>query len=85
MTRQEIYDHILVTLAHLYEHPLHRTQYYRFTFAPSDEQQAQYVLSQLVNKLIIEQLESGVVRFTDFGYKEIQKDLKRIKSKKTSK
>lgn len=79
MTDQEIRAHIFLSLARLYEDPMHRKQYYRFTFEPPDKKPARKILANLNRNLVVEQVQPGVVRLTDLGYQLIRKDLERLR------
>lgn len=83
MTENEIRGYIFSTLARLYEDPMHRTQYKRFTFQPADRKLAREILSQLTKNYIVEQKESDVVRLTELGYQLIQSDLSKQVEKAT--
>ncbi|MEX0905071.1 MAG: hypothetical protein WEA56_04460 [Balneolaceae bacterium] len=65
MTEEEIHDHIFLTLARLYEDPLHRKQYKRFIFESADQEPARKILDKLTRNLVVEQVQPGVVRLTD--------------------
>ncbi len=79
MTDDEIRAHIFLTLARLYEDPLRRKQYNRFTFESSDKKRAREILANLNRNQVVEQLQPDVVRLTDLGYKLIQSDLKHLR------
>lgn len=77
MTEEEIRNHIFLTLARLYKDPLHRRQYKRFIFEPSEQKLARKILTDLARNYVIEQVQPEVVRLTDLGYQLIQPDLKK--------
>ncbi len=82
MTEQEMQDHILLQLADLYEDPMSRTQWKRFTFQDrEDTQTALLVLHRLVSNLLLDQKEPGVVRLNGIGYALIKRDLVRLRTK----
>jgi hypothetical protein len=85
MTHQEIRAHIFLTLAKLYEDPLRRRQYKRFTFDPEDERLARDILAKLVRSLVVEQIQPWVVHLTDIGYKLIQPDLAQLRTEEVGK
>ncbi len=82
MTEQEIRAHILLFLADLYENPISRTQWKRFTFDDTNDQQiALSILRKLSATLIVQQKEPSVVRLNSIGYRVIERELARLRAK----
>jgi len=82
MTELEIRDYILIYLAELYENPMSRTQWKRFTFESINDQQiALSVLRNLASNLTVEQKEPGVVRLNSIGYRMIERELPGLRTK----
>lgn len=83
MTNEEIRNHIYITLANLYEKPMHRHQFKQFTFEPSDQPLAKDVIADMLRSLIIDQIQPWVIRLTGIGYTLIQRDLNRIRAEES--
>jgi hypothetical protein len=80
LVSQKIYSRIFLELARIYQDPLRRNQYKKFTFDPAEEQLARDILTRLERNFIIEELQPNTVRLTDFGYEIIQHDLPRLRA-----
>jgi hypothetical protein len=80
MSEQEIRNHILLSLSRLYENPLHRNQFRKFTFDhPSDEKPAKKIIANMVDRSIVEQTQPMVIRLTNLGYTLIEHEIAQLR------